>query len=156
MIDTDLLVTRFNKKPTGKIALTEAFADIRQCGFGYHRLMFLHPRNVSIAEKRHAIGRKGQDVGKRAPDAFQRLMRKPVEHITIDRTDATCTDGINDGLGLFEGLDAIDRLLDGRIEILNAETCARQTNRRQRVITGFVQIVRIHFDADFGIGGDIE
>ena len=78
-------------------------------------------------------------------------MRQPVQHVEIDRVDAATAHGLNHLAGLLEGLFAIDCLLNPGIEILDTETDACDTQFGECVILGFCQVVRVHFDTDFGI-----
>ncbi len=76
---------------------------------------------MRIAEKRNAVRIKRQDLLDGLRQRFQRLVRQTIKKVAIDRMYAPRPDRIDDGPGLLESLDAVDRLLNLSLKILYTE-----------------------------------
>jgi hypothetical protein len=111
---------------------------------------------MSIAEQRDAVRRKRQHLFDGRHQPFFGLQRQAVECVDVQRMDAGGAQRRDHVAGLFEGLRPVDRFLHGVGEILYADACAchAECDKAFQSLVGHVG--GIDFDADFGLGADVE
>src|SRR3546814_5594990 len=79
-------------------------------------------------------------------EALDVLFRQAVDEVDVDRAEVGGAAGVHDRAGFLDRLDAIDRLLHHRIEILHAEAGAVEADLAQLGDVGRVGEARVEFD----------
>src|SRR5690606_41172418 len=79
---------------------------------------------VVIAEQRDAVRLQRDDSLQGLCKTFGRLQRQAVEQVDVDRAVLQGSGGFDDRLGLFQSLHAVDGALDLRVQCLNADADA--------------------------------
>src|SRR6185369_3836279 len=85
-------------------------------------LLFLHPRHVSVAEHRDAVGVHNDDLIDGVGKALSRLMWQSVDQIDVDAFEAKLASVVEQPLGDFIRLNPMNCLLNARIEVLDPQT----------------------------------
>ena len=111
---------------------------------------------MRVVEDREPVGAEGERALEGVGETGGRLVWETVDEIEVERLEAGFAQP-RDGLADERlGLDAVDGLLDVRIEILDAERGAVGAELAEGgdVVAG--EAARVEFDADLGIGGEGE
>ncbi len=121
-----------------------------------HRLMPLHPRHMRVAEQRDAVRVERHDLPDGGGQLLLPLAGQAVDRVDVERAHAVAPEAFDDAARLFNGLDAVDRRLHGRVEILHADADARQPRFGQRVDARVVHAARVDLDGEFELDAQPE
>ena len=83
-------------------------------------------------------------------------MRQAVNQIDTDGFEPCFAGGIDDFFGFFVTLDTVDGCLHFRIEVLNADTHAVETEFAQFEDGFAADFARVDFDGVFAVGDELE
>ena len=113
-------------------------------------------RQMSVVVERDAIGRELKHLVDRFREGGARLLRQPVDEVHVDGFEPVRAGRVDRGLRLFEGLDAVDRLLHVGIEVLNAAGHAVETEFAELLHFFGGAGARVDFDREFAARGERE
>ena len=125
----------------------------RQVGLVDLPLRLEHRRQVGVAVDGESIRACLRHRIQRAGEAFRVLLGQAVDEIDVDRPEAVLAAGLDDRHRLLDALDAVDRLLHDRIEILHAEAGTVEADCGQLGDVGRRDEARIEFDRQVAIAG---
>src|ERR1700743_2314664 len=97
------------------LELLHAFRQIHR----ERALLFLQPRHMRVAEKRHAVGSKLDQLIDRLRETLRRLVRKTINQIGIDTVESKLTRRSKQLARHFKRLNPMNRLLHLELKILN-------------------------------------
>ncbi|MNI75300.1 hypothetical protein D3C73_1314390 [compost metagenome] len=81
-------------------------------------------RQVSIVEDREAVGLQADHFLDGAGEAFRGLLGQAVDQVQVDRAELQGARRLDQGAGLFQALQAVDRALHRRVQVLHTEAHA--------------------------------
>jgi hypothetical protein len=108
---------------------------------------------VRIAVHRDAVGAHRRDRVERLVESGRGLLRQPVDQVHVDRAESAGAAGIDHRTRLLDALDAVDRDLHGRVEVLHAETGAVEPDGGQLGDIVRRDEARVDLDGDVAVGG---
>ena len=82
-------------------------------------LRLLQPRDVGVGVHREPVGAEREDLVDAVGEPLERLAREAVDQVEVQRLVAELAGGVDERLRHLEGLDAVDELLDLRVEVLH-------------------------------------
>jgi len=100
--------------------------------------------------------RHRDDLVKRCAKALDRLQRKTVDQIDVQRRETELASRVEDGTSLALALHAIDGKLDRRVEVLDAERHAVEAEAAQEGDGFAVDAARIDLDRKLRVVGERE
>jgi len=156
MIESDADITRPDQRAGNRFGLRVPFDAARKRRLLDLALVQFEARHVRIAEHSEAVGLEQHGLANGLEAGTDVLMGKPVDQVEIDRRHTRRPQAVRRGLGLFEALDAVDRLLDDRVEALHAQASAGHTAGGERADHFRRQGPRIDLDRHFAIRTDVE
>jgi hypothetical protein len=119
-------------------------------------LMRLHPRHVRVAEQRHVRRFQARGPFDHRQYLGLGLQRQPVHQVEVDVLDTVPAQPPHDTRDHRERLQAVDRALHIRIEVLHADRGAVDAGRGQRRDVLLRRVPRVEFDRDLGAGREVE
>lgn len=119
-------------------------------------LRFEDMRQVGVVVEGEAVGVEGQDRVDGGFDAFGVLMRQAVNQIDTDGFEPCFAGSIDDFFGFFVTLDTVDGCLHFRVEVLNADAHAVETEFTQFEDGIAADFARVDFDGVFAVGNQLE
>ncbi|MDT4874573.1 hypothetical protein FQZ97_1098810 [compost metagenome] len=102
---------------------------------------------VGVVEQRQPVGLQGDDLVQGQGEALRGLLGQAVDQVDIDRAKLQGVGGFDDGAGFFQGLQAIDRALYRRVEVLYAEADPIETQVAEQAHGRPVGFARVDLDA---------
>ena len=117
-----------------------------------------HLRQVRVAVDRDAVRPHADDRLQRTRESLGGLLRQTVDQVDIDGFEARGAASVDHRARLLDALDAIDRGLYHRIEILHAEARAVEPDRGELGDVRRIDEARVEFDGDVAIAraGEME
>jgi hypothetical protein len=119
-------------------------------------LVRLHPRYVRVAEQRHARRLQAHGAIDHRRHLPLGLQRQSVHQIEVDLRETVPAQPADDALDHREWLQAVDRALHVRIEVLHADRGAVDAGGGQRRNVLLGGVARIELDRDLGAGNEVE
>src|SRR4029077_6512435 len=89
-------------------------------------------------------------------EGFGGLVGKAVDEVDVDAVKAEVAGGLDESASEFEGLNAIDRFLNERMEVLDAHAEAVETHLAKSFEMFAARNAGIDFDADLRVGSESE
>ena len=87
---------------------------------GESALLFFEPGHMSIAKQSDAIRREADNSVDGMSESIRGLIREAVNQVHVDTVEAKIPRSLNQVASDFVRLNAVDRVLHGLVEILNA------------------------------------
>src|SRR6185436_11403129 len=87
---------------------------------------------MRVAVERNTVGIESQHAIERCVETVERLLWQPVDQVKVDGAKACCARRLGNPARHFHWLDAMDRFLHCRNEILSAEGHAVKTEFRKK------------------------
>ena len=109
------------------------------------------PRHVRVAEDSEPVRFHFQHGVERFVERLRRLVRQAVDEVEVDRAVTQFAHPVHRLLRHLARLDAMDGLLDFRIEILHAHRGAVETDFAQRDHVVAREPARVHFHTGFNV-----
>jgi hypothetical protein len=110
-----------------------------------------HLGQMRVAVDGDPVG-TGGDHGVEGPrESARRLSRQAVDQIDVDRAQTVPTAGVDDRKRFLDGLHAVHRRLYRRVEILDAEACAVEADRRKLAHIAGGNRARIELDRNVAV-----
>ena len=156
VIEPDRHVAGLFQQPPGTPGLAITLLRSRQGGGIDQLLVDKAVRHVSIAEQCHAGRPQFDRLRDGAGDAVARLVRQAVDEVDVNVVDPRPAQAIDDGLRLFERLDAVDRDLDRLVEVLDADRGPIDAGGRKRLDLVSAERAGIDLDGELCFGLDVE
>ena len=119
-------------------------------------LVRLEPRDVRIVEDGNAVGAVLDHAPDGLPERRRRLERQPIDEVEVDALKPELACPAVDLRRHGFGLDAVDRLLDPDVEVLDAHAHPVEAGLAEGDEMLPVQFARIDLDADFSLAVDVE
>ncbi len=151
MIHADVHIARVGQLLDHELQQREPRGGRRQCRGVDLPLHLEELRHVRVAEHRNALGREQQHRVERAPEAFDVLMRQPVNQVDADRFEAAGARRVHHVDGQFQRLHAVDRLLHERIEVLHTQAQPVESEAAQMRDRLRRSLARVDLDGIFGV-----
>ncbi|MNZ43654.1 hypothetical protein D3C78_612610 [compost metagenome] len=102
---------------------------------------------VGVVEHRQAVGLQADHFFDGAGKAFRGLLGQAVDQVEVDRAELQGARGFDQGAGLLQALQAVDRALHGRVEVLHAQADAVETQLAEQAHGRPVGFARVDLDA---------
>src|SRR5256714_2354551 len=111
---------------------------------------------MRVAEQRDAIGRELQNLLNGMSKSFGRLIGQSVDEVDIDAVKAQFACAEKQVACQLERLKPMNGFLDFGMKILNAHAEPVESEAAQSFEVVSRSDARIHFDADFRVGSEME
>ena len=97
-------------------------------------------RQVRVAVDGEPVGARGDHRVERLRESVRRLLRQAVDQVDVDRAQAVAAAGLDDRERFLDRLHAVHRRLHRRVEILDAQACPVEADRREvRDVAGDIE-----------------
>src|SRR5690606_3849382 len=111
---------------------------------------------MGIAEQRDAIRRQRENFIERAVNALPGLIGQAVDEVDIDAAHAGRAEHLDNRPGHLDRLRSVDSLLDGGVEVLNADAYAVDARIRKRRDALGIEETRVDLDGELRRGIALE
>lgn len=102
---------------------------------------------MRIVEHREPVRLQADHFVDSAGEVVRGLLRQAVDQINVDRAKLQCARSVDHRAGFFQALQAIDRTLHRRVEVLQADADAVETQFTQQAHGRPVGFTRVDLDA---------
>ena len=102
---------------------------------------------VGVVEHRQAVGLQADDLLHGAGEAFRGLLGQAVDQVEVDRAELQGPCGLDQRAGLLQALQAVDRALHGRVEVLHTQADTVEAQFAEQAHGRPVGLARVDLDA---------
>ncbi|MNZ69177.1 hypothetical protein D3C78_874690 [compost metagenome] len=147
MVHADVAITGGGQLLDGALKHFQLFGRRRQVVAVDSPLRHEALGQVGVVEHRKAVGLQADDFFDSAVEVFGGLLGQAVDQVDVDRAELQGARGIDHRSGFLQALQAIDRPLYRRVEILQADTDAIEAQFPQQAHGRPVRFPGVDFDA---------
>ncbi len=156
VIHADVDITRFFQPTDGQTQQAELDLGRRQV-FGVDAALRLeNVRQMRVAVEREPVGRDLDHLIEGAGERIEVLQGQAVDQVEADGAKTVGAGSVDHQPGFFHALDAIDRLLYLRCEILHAHAHAVEAEPGEMRHARLIHLARVDLDGEFAAGLQVE